>query len=255
MRPVRTRAARSEPADTYVYGLLAADDAALREPVQGVGGRDVEVAAFDGFAALVSTEVDRDEFGLPDDLLAHSRVLDEVARTRTVVPVAFGTFVGRRAEDPPAYDALQRAFLAAVDRVDGAVQYTLTVRYRQDAALAELVREDERIARLRDETAGTPEAALRGAKLRLGELVVQGLDRKAEGDASHILAALTPLIRETAVRERRQADEVLEVAALVDRDLADRFEDECDRIAGELTERASFRVLGPQAPYDFVGRG
>lgn len=252
MSAVRTRGARATQADTYVYGLLAARDSALPASLTGVGGRDVEVTTLGGCTALVSEGVDREAFGLPADLLAHSHVLDEVARTRTVVPVAFGTFVARDA-GPGSLDRLRDAFDAAVGRVDGAVQLTLTVRYREDVALAELVREDPRIARLREETAGTPESASRSAKLRLGELVVHGLDRKAEADAARILDGLRPLARETVVRERRQADEVLELAALVDRDAAESFEAACDRLAGAFAGRATFRLLGPQAPYDFVG--
>jgi hypothetical protein len=252
MSAVRTRAVRAEQAGTYVYGLLRAHGPALPEGLEGVGGRIVEVAPLEGCAALVSAGVDRDVFGLPADLLAHTRVLDEVARIRTVVPVAFGTFVTVGVDDA-VLDPLRRAFRAAVGRVDGAVQFTLTARYRQDVALAELVREDPLIARLRRETAGTPEAALRPAKLRLGELVVRGLERKADADADSILDALRPLARETAVRDRRQADEVVEVAALVDRDRAEPFEDACDRLAATFAERAGFRLLGPQAPYDFVG--
>jgi Gas vesicle synthesis protein GvpL/GvpF len=84
--------------------------------------------------------------------------------------------------------------------------------------------------------------------------VVQGLDRKAAADATLVLDAIDPLARETAVRERRQADEVVELAALVDRDRADAFEVACDRLAATLAARTTVRLLGPQAPYDFVGR-
>jgi hypothetical protein len=132
------------------------------------------------------------------------------------------------------------------------VQFTITVRYRQDVVLAELVREDRQIARLRRDTAGTGDSERRAEKLRLGELVVQGLDRKAEDDSSRILQALTPLTRATSVRTRRESDEVMELAALVERGRAASFEEACDRLAGTFAERASFRLLGPQAPYDFV---
>jgi hypothetical protein len=253
MSAVRTRGARATQAGTYVYGLLAARGDPLPGSLTGVGGRDVEVARLDGCEALVSEGVDRDAFGLPADLLAHSHVLDEVAHSRTVVPVAFGTFIPQDGREA-SLDRLREAFDAAVARVEGAVQFTLTVRYREDSALAELVREDPRIARLRQQTAGTPESAHRSAKLRLGELVVQGLDRKAQADAARVLGELRPLARETVVRERRQADEVVELAALVDRDRAAEFEAACDHLAGAFAERTTVRLLGPQAPYDFVGR-
>ena len=250
MSAVRTRQRWTEQRGTYLYGLVRADEVALPAGLEGVGGRAVEVSPLDGCAALVSADVDRDAFGLPGDLLAHTRTLDEVARSQTVVPVAFGTFV----DGDPDAGSLGRTFTSVVDRVEGAVQLTLTVRYREDVVLGELVQEDRRIAALRRRTAGTPESLLRGERLRLGELVVQGLDRKAEADAERIVGALAPLTREIAVRGRRQADDVVELAALVDRDRAEAFEAVCDGVAAGFSGRARFRLIGPQAPYDFVGR-
>src|SRR3954452_2372865 len=93
MRAVRAQLPRTEQAGTYVYGLLRTSRPDLPAHLQGVGGRPVEVMPLDGCAALVSPDVDRAEFGLPADLLAHTSVLDDVARSQTVVPVAFGTFV------------------------------------------------------------------------------------------------------------------------------------------------------------------
>lgn len=254
MRSVRTRPAPAGPAGTYVYGLMAAGSA-LPEPLDGVGGLPVEVVPLDGFAAVVSPGVDRETFGVPDDLLAHTRVLDRLAERATVIPLAFGTFTPDDLQDQDDIAALAEAYEAAIEAVDGAVQFTLTVRYEQDVALTELVREDPAIARLREQTAGPRGEARQSEKLRLGELVVQGLERKAAADAARILDVLARIARGLVERERRQADEVVEVAALVDRDAEEVFEQRCDELAEAFAGRARFRLVGPQAPYDFVGRG
>jgi hypothetical protein len=89
--------------------------------------------------------------------------------------------------------------------------------------------------------------------MRLGELVVQGLERKAEADARPILAALDGAAREVAVHERRSADDVIELAALVDRDRSEAFERTAERLAEQQAGRMRIRLVGPQAPYDFVG--
>jgi hypothetical protein len=218
-----------------------------------VAGRPVETAELGGFAAVVGRDVDPETFGVADDLLAHTRVLDAIAATTDVVPLAFGTIVPAPQAGDEEVELLRDAYTRAAEQVSGAVQCTLSVRYDEQRALAELVGADPRIARLRDETAGTGEYAARAQKLRLGQLVVEGLDAMAAQDGDRVLAALTPLVRDAVRRERRQADEMIEVAALVDRTGVEPLARAAEDLAGTFAGRARFRFLGPQAPYDFVG--
>jgi hypothetical protein len=238
--------------EVYVYGLVAAD-VDPPEGVPGVAGSAVERRDLgDGVVALVS-EVDVEMLGAADDLLAHAAVLDGLAERTTVVPFAFGSFTDP--EDDETAAALAAGYHRVAPRLDGAVQLTVTARYVEDAVLAELVEEDPEIAALRRRTAGSGPDELRNEKMRLGELVVQGLERKAEADARPILAALEGAAREVAVHERRSADDVIELAALVDRDGAAAFEDVAERLAEQRAGRIRIRLVGPQAPFDFVGEG
>jgi hypothetical protein len=130
------------------------------------------------------------------------------------------------------------------------VQYTLGVRYIEDVALAELVREDREIARLREVTRRNPE--LRADAMRLGERVVVGLERKAAADAGRLVDGL-PVVRELRRRPREQPEAVLDVTLLVDREAAGDVEGRIEDLARQHADRMRFRLLGPQAPYEFVG--
>jgi hypothetical protein len=246
-----TTAQAVRTADVFAYGLVPAGTV-LPDGLVGVTRRPVETTTLAGLTAVVSRDVDPAELGLAEDLLAHTRVLDTLALSADVVPLAFGTLLPPPAEAPETFELLRGAYAEASQRVAGAVQWTLTVRYVERTALAELVAEDPRIARLRDATAGTAEHEARSQKLQLGRLVVEGLEAKAARDAEQVLAAVSSMARAVSRRERRQADEMVEVAALVDRDAADRFTEMSEALARGLDQRATVRLLGPQAPYDFV---
>lgn len=238
--------------EVYVYGLV---DAHVDPPegVPGVAGAPVERCDLgDGVVALVST-IDADDLGAAEDLLAHAAVLDAIATQATVVPFAFGSFTDPA--DADAAGALVEAYHRVARRLDGAVQLTLTARYVEDAVLPELLDEDREIAGLRRRTAGSGPDELRAEKVRLGELVVHGLDRKAEEDARPILTALESAAREVVVHDRRSADDVIELAALVDRNGAAAFERAAERLAEQQAGRIRIRLVGPQAPFDFVGEG
>lgn len=76
----------------YVYGIIPGS---AEPPAQLVGVEEspVEVSRFDDLAVVV-TPVDPDaEIGTPDNLLAHSTVLDAIAAEIPVLPMAFGTIV------------------------------------------------------------------------------------------------------------------------------------------------------------------
>jgi hypothetical protein len=232
----------------YLYGLVPAG-AQVPSGLTGVSGAAVEAVPLGPLQLVVST-VEPERFGLANDLLAHSTVLDRLIQAGDVIPMAVGTFIPM----PPDRVAAER-LTAAYDRVRakvaGAVQYALSVRYLEEVALAELVREDREIARLRERTSRNDSQS---EKMLLGERVVTGLERKAEADARRVVDAL-PAARQVLRQERAQPETVVELVALVDRDGMATFEAGVERLAAQHADRMRFRLLGPQAPYDFVSGG
>lgn len=247
----------AEPAkmtmDQYVYGVVPAATA-LPQGLTGVNGEPVEKLASGDYAALVTPVPDPDSIGTPDDLLAHSTVLDRIGAEGPVLPMTFGTIV----PDPETIanvvlPSMQETYAEGMRRVENAAQFTVRARYVRERVIAEMVEENREIATLRESTAGQNEDATHYDRIRLGQLVVEGFQHKAAVDSADILDALAPLARETATRETTQADDVVEIAALVERGSIEEFEQAVEELAKETSGRISFRLLGPQAPYDFVG--
>ncbi|WP_051441728.1 GvpL/GvpF family gas vesicle protein [Arthrobacter sp. H14] len=239
--------------DQYVYGIVPAE-AELPQGLAGVKDEPVEKLVSGGFAALVTPVRDPDSVGTPDDLLAHSTVLDRIAAEGPVLPMTFGTIVpDAETITSVVMPSMQDTYAESMRRVDGATQFTVRARYVRERVIGEMVAENREIAALRESTASQSEDASHYDRIRLGQLVVEEFQRKAAVDSEDIVAALSPLVRETSVRETTQADDVVELALLVDRGSAEGFEQAVEKLAEETLGRISFRLLGPQAPYDFVG--
>lgn len=240
-------------ADQYVYGIVPAE-VELPQGLNGVKGEPVEKVVSGDFAALVTSVAEPDALGTPDDLLAHSTVLDRIAAEGPVLPMAFGTVVpDAETITTTVMPSMQDTYAEGLRRVDGATQYTVRARYVRERVIGEMVAENGEIAALRESTSTQSEEASHYDRIRLGQLVVEEFQRKAAVDSVDIIGALSPLARETSVRETTQADDVVEIALLVDRGSADGFEQAVEKLAEERSGRISFRMLGPQAPYDFVG--
>ncbi|MCG2622762.1 GvpL/GvpF family gas vesicle protein [Arthrobacter sp. I2-34] len=243
----------SQMPSQYVYGIVPSEFI-VPSDLSGVKGHPVETCVAGDFAAVVTPIEDVESLGTPDDLLAHSAVLDRIAAAGPVLPMVFGTVVpDAEVLTDQVLPSMQDVYAAGLRRVRDAAQFTVRARYVRDVALAEIVSENPEVARLREATAGLSEEASHFDRIRLGELVVEDLRRKAAGDSDVIVNALAPLARETVTREAGHADDVVELAALVDQDSQQRFEQAVENLAKNAVGRITFRLLGPQAPYDFVG--
>lgn len=237
----------------YVYGVTASDTEVPAD-LSGVDGQPVHVEPVGQVAAIVSALPEPDDFGAPDHLRQHGSVLDTLASGAPVLPMAFGMIVADSEDLAPQISSPERQaeLLEGLERVRGAMQFTVRVAYVQDAVLAELVAENPEVSRLRDATRGTSADATYYERIRLGELVVQELQRKASADAPLILRALARFARDVRTRETGQAEEVVDAAVLVEREDREEFENALEDLAASMAARARFRLVGPQAPYDFV---
>jgi hypothetical protein len=239
--------------DQYVYGIVPAVFA-IPPGLFGVKGEPVDILTAGDWGAVVTPVWDVEALGTPDDLLAHSAVLDRIAAAGPVLPMVFGTVVpGADGIVNEILPSMQDSYAAGMLRVRNAAQFTVRARYVRDAVLTEIVSENPEVASLREAIAGVSEAASHFDRVRLGEMVVEDLRQKASSDSVTIVDALAPLAREMVVREAGQADDVVELAALVDNGSQMQFEQKAENLAKKFAGRITFRLLGPQAPYDFVG--
>lgn len=241
----------SVAASAYVFGVVSAgttlpevDETGLAE-----GLRLVEAG---GLAAVVGTPPADRSIGRAADLMAHDRVLAGLVDAGTaVLPMRFGAVLR---DDAAVVDELLTArgdiLRSDLDRVTGRVQFTLAVRYEQDVVLPELLAARPDIARLRNSGATD---SLDG-RIRLGELVVQALDQARPGDAQRLLDELRHAV-EVRLNKTSAPEEVLNAAVLVDDGRAVAFERATEKLAERHHPRLRMRLVGPSAPYDFVGTG
>ncbi|MEV0891623.1 GvpL/GvpF family gas vesicle protein [Promicromonospora sp. MEB111] len=237
----------------YVYGLVLPDTDVPAEQA-GLGEGDVHLVGLGEIAALTSEVPDAEVVGVPAEIRAYTAVLDGVAAARPVLPMRFGTAVLDEEAMAEAFPVDRRGALAEdLRRLDGLAQLTVRARYVQDAVLAELVAEDAEVAELRALLQDLPTDATYDTRIRLGELVVRGFARKRAHDAAHILDELTPFAVDVREHETGLVDDVVEIAALVRRTGLAKFDAALEGLAARSHGRITFRLVGPQAPYDFVG--
>lgn len=237
-----------------VYGIVRAG-AELPELV-GVGDHPVTAVADRDVAAVVGPiEPDR-TLARKADLTAYHRVLDALAAHGPVVPVRFGSAVAGEASAVDDLLAPQHDHLVALlDTLEGRCQLTLRARYVEEVVLAEVVAADPRIRELNDRTRDVPEEVSWSERVRLGELVAHAVEQRRVDDSGDILDLVLPHVVEHRVHRGSGLDHVLDVALLVDDDRVPVVEEALEAYAEAAHERLRLSLMGPLAPYDFVGEG
>jgi len=239
----------------YVYGVVETASEVDRTDLVGLDDARVLLVASGDVAAAVGVVALERPPGRKRDLVAHSSVLDALAATGPVVPVQFGTVLLSAADvRAELLESREEDLLAMLGDLSGRQQFTVRGRYNEHAVLAEVVAEDPEVAVLRERTRDLPEGAAHGDRVRLGELVAHALEAKREQDAAVVMDAVLPHVVSCAPRDGASVDHMMEVAFLVDEDRRDAFEEALEAVAEAMHERVRLQLLGPMAPYDFVGQ-
>jgi hypothetical protein len=242
-------------ADTgwFVYGITSRS-MSVPDDLRGVDGQPVHLLTYGDLAAVASSSLLDRPPGRRAEILAYAEVLDTLAGDGAVAPVRFGSVF---ADDQDVVDNLLEPsaddLAALLGDLQGRVQLRLSAIYRQDVLLSALVAGDPEIAELRDLTKDAPEEAYHAERLRLGQLVAGAVEQAREEDAEEILATVSPMCVGVSMQSPRGMDGLLEAALLVDRSRVETLEEVLEVVAETVHERIELRLLGPMAPYDFVG--
>lgn len=239
----------------YVYGIVP-EDVEPADQATGIGDppAKVDVVRHGGIAALVS-EIDVSKpLGRPEDLLAHQQLLDAAVTEAPVLPIRFGAVLTTR--DAVADELLAPQhddFAEALRELEGRAEFVVKGKYVQEAMLREVLRTSGEAAQLRDQIHQVDdEDATRDARIRLGEIISTAITAAREADTRQLGEAVAPYCVASSVRPPAQEDDSVHVALMVETAKQQDLEEAVRKVAEEWAGRATVRLLGPMAPYDFV---
>lgn len=229
-----------------VHGITEVDAEEASASSVRVGDEELGVVRERGLAAIVRAIDDPEVLPSRANLLAHTRVLEELARTATVLPMRFGTV----APDErtlvadflvPQHDQL----VATLDRLRGHVELRLRGRYDEDALLRELVAADPGIARGRG----------RGgvdAQLALGERIVATIAARRERDLQQVVEVLEPHVAGIVPGGLGDPLDALSLSLLVPSERGEAFDADLDELGRRLAPALSLELVGPVPPLSFT---
>lgn len=239
----------------YVYGIIPAADAGQWPEPPGLGdpSSPVRTVTEGAMAALVSDLPPDHTPGRREDLEAHRRVLSQAIEHGTTVPMRFGIVMG-------GDDAVRRRLLGrhatelsdVLRRLDGHVQMTVRAFYAEDSLLRDVLAAQPELARESAALAQRPEAEVRTARVRLGEMVGKAVEARRAEVESALLNRLSSLAADVLVDPPTSERVALNAQLLVHRDRRVALDNEIHALGDALAGVLAFRYVGPLAPFSFA---
>ena len=240
----------------YVYGLIRSsedkDYGCIGLEHQGKPGRVVTLRV-DSLAAVVSDYVAREKVLLVrKSLEPHHRVIREVMKTTTIIPMTFGHVAKNAAAVERALRENRGEIQEELDRVDGKVEMGLKVRWDVDNIFEYFIAAVPDLAVLRDEIFGRSQAPAPSEKIELGRQFDQRLNQERDEQTDRVVAAFRPYFSELKVNPPKDEKIVMDLAFLVERERLKTFEEQVYQIAGTFPAQYLFDYGGPWAPFNFA---
>lgn len=236
----------------YVYGVVRAEGGAGPE-LEGMHGEPVSRVSSEGVAALTSDVPEEFLEAGREELLTHSRVLEQALESGTVLPMRFGVVLP---DEQAVRDELlaphSEELEAQLREMDGKVEINLKVLHDEETILREVLAEIPEAAELRRSIQGKPEEATYFERIRLGELIAQGLDDKREQTGPAIVDRLSEHAVAVQVGDPAHERMALNASFLVERKSLERFDEAVEELGEEQGGRIRLRYTGPLPPHSFV---
>jgi hypothetical protein len=231
--------------EVLVHGVVAAADRIeLSEP-------RMRWVTHGQLAALVAS-ADRSGMRAASTLRLHWRVLEETARSVTVVPVRFGTVM---ADDRAVVDELlaprHDELVSLLSQLFGKAQLTVKGDFDQERLLRGVVQSSPAIARLRDRVQRVPEAAAYYDRIRLGQMIADDVEGARQRCTARVMERLEPLAVAARVERLSSVEAAVNAAFLVEDAAQTGFRSAVDELERELAGAVHLRCIGPLPPYSF----
>lgn len=220
----------------------------------GIGEKrnEVHTLCYRDLACILSSTLMTKYLINRNNLMAHEKVIEEVMKEYTVLPIRFGTIATSNDEVRSLLMKNYHEFKKLLRSMDNKVEMGLKVFWlNMDMIFKEIAASDREVKALKEKIQKKDKDFSLDERITLGEKVKNALERKRETEADEVLRPLKSKCIDFCLNEPAGDSVVLNCAFLIDR----MQEREFDDIVENLTRKHNnhkFKYIGPSPPFNFV---
>lgn len=238
----------------YLYCIIGTDEARNFGPI-GIGGRGdiVSTIGYEGVSCVVSRSP-VDEYSVSrENLLTHQKVIEEVMKDHTVLPVRFST-IAKSPEDIRGLLRKRHAeFIGLLKDMDNKIELGLKAVWKDmGAVFREIATRHDEIKRLKERIESGPKGKAYLDRITLGKMVELALQGKKEEAAELMLSGFRDITFDIRANKTHGDGMILNAAFLVDRINTKEFDVRVQDLDRKRNGDMTLRYVGPVPPFNFV---
>ncbi len=238
----------------YIYCIINGNEGRNFGSI-GIGKRGdiVSTIGFQDISAVISSSPITQYVIDPENLTVHEKVIEEVMKDYTVLPVRFCT-IANSAEEVRTFLRRQYGeFKGMLHDLDNKVEMGLKARWtRMDKVFEDIGKNDPDVKALKAEISGREGETGDTLKIELGKAVKAALDEEKVYLGEKILRLFKRLTLGMKQQEPVGDDMFINAVFLIDRTREKQIDFLVEDLAEEYENEANFKLVGPAPPFNFV---
>ena len=237
----------------YIYSIIESKEPLLFGAM-GIGGRGDEVYTilFQNIGAVVSNSPVKKYPVARENLIPHERVIEEVMKTHTVLPVRFATIAENEEKVRLILEKEYDRFTHLLKDMEGKKELGLKIMFKEDSVYKGILEKYHDIKALREEIAQLPPEKSYHQRMEIGRMVEAALDKEKESHRTDALSKLSPLSEQVKTNNTYGDMMILNAAFLVTKGKEKKFDMEVQGLADRFGDEARFKYVGTLPPFNFV---
>jgi len=239
----------------YIYGIIRHVGPIDFGPI-GIGKRADEVYGinYNDISAIVSNSPIIQYEARRVHMIAHQKVLEEVMKRFTVLPVRFST-ISEHDNDAEILRILEKdykKFDELLTKMEGKKELGLKILAHDDKIYESILEKYDDIRSLRDKLINLPADKTHYQRMKIGEMVAEALKKETEAYKNSILSVLNPLADDVKINDNYGEMMILNAAFLIKNTSEPAFDKAVNDLDENYDRFMTFKYVGTLPPYNFV---
>ncbi len=237
--------------EKYVYCIIEGNEGRNFGPI-GIGER-VDIVSTIGYhdiSAVISSSPMTKYVINRENMITHERVIEEVMKDYTVLPVRFCTIASSAEDIRTLLRRRYSEFKGLLKDMDNKVEIGVKALWKDmNQIFQEIVTESKKVRSLKKKADAK---ANNSNKIALGKVVKETLDDKKDKEAKRILNTFKRAVVDIRTNNLIGDRMLLNAAFLINRSHEKEFDYLVEDVVKEYNDRTTFKYVGPIPPFNFV---
>jgi hypothetical protein len=239
----------------YIYCITETKGQLKQFGPIGIGGRGDELytICFRDIAAVVSDSPIKKYSVSRENLIPHECAIEEVMKTRTVLPVRFCTIAEDESKVKKILEKEHDRFLGLLKDMEGKKELGLKAVFKEGSIYKDILADYHEIRMEKEKIAKEPRSANAYQKLmQIGSMVEAALIEEKAKWKEDILNRLAPLALEVKTNFTYGERMIINAAFLVEKAFEASFDQKVNELADQYADKMTLKYVGTLPPFNFV---